>query len=304
MAPLTPSPLGRDRTISCVRCGRLALLIAMLAGCKSGQGEGEASGTLFVRNCSPKGDYCDDTGRCGSATAPAAYDLAPGFFAGEPIESLNRDLNGNEWSGTDNRMNRVTIRLQRSGGQVENNDTLFVDVRDSFEVARCVRGREVVAADGSIQHDYDDRYCTRASATGPARIRVSVFKGIVHASLSPRETCSRPVVATADDVFSPDGVVLPVPDGAYRSWIEFTEFGSAAQNDVADPTARTPIGSDFRIGLNQRLFASAFSLELVDAKVEAARIDRLPVPDPDIGGSLTGWFDFDLARARGSQIFP
>lgn len=282
----------------------LVLMATALAGCTVGHGTGEATGNLFVLNCSPKGDYCDTTGYCGVAGAPAAYDLGPSFFAGEPIENLNRDLNGREWTGTESRVNRVTIRLQRSGRQVESNDTLFVDVLDSFEVARCVRGREVTAADGSVQHDYDDRYCYRASATGPARVRVSVEKGILHASLSPRDTCSRPAVATADDDFSPGAAVDPVAGGAFRSWIEFKDFGSASQDDVADPTARTPVAPEFKIGLNQRLHATAFSLFLVDDKVEKARRELLPTPAPDIGGSLSGWFDFDLARGQGAQIFP
>jgi len=187
---------------------------------------------------------------------------------------------------------------------VESNDTLFVDVLNSFEVARCVRGRDEVADDGSLVHDYDERYCYRAAATGPARIRISVLKGIIHASLSPRSTCSRPAVATADDEFSADGVVTPVAGGAFRSWIEFKEFGDAGQDDVADPTARTPVSPDFKIGLNQRLHATAFSLDLVDEKVETARTKFQPAPEPDIGGSLTGWFDFDLARGQGAQIFP
>jgi hypothetical protein len=287
--------------------GPLALVASALAactGCTVGQGTGQASGRLYALNCSPKGDYCDSTGYCGVPTAPAAYDLAPSFFAGEPIENLNRDLNGNEWVGSASRVNRVTIRLQRSGRQIENNDTLFVDVLDSYEVARCVRGREVVAADGSRQHDYDDRYCYRASSTGPARIRISVVKGIAHASLSPRDTCSRPAVATADDDFTPGVDAEPVAGGAYRSWVEFKDFGSAAQDDVADPTARTPINPEFKIGLNQRLNATAFSLDLVDQKVETARIALQTPPDPDIGGALTGMFDFDLARGQGAQMFP
>ena len=90
-------------------------------------------------------------------------------------------------------MNRVTIRLQRSGKQIENTDALFFDVVDAYEVARCVRGREVPVAGQPNQHDYDDRYCFRASTTGPARVRISVESGIIHSTLSPRTTCTRPV---------------------------------------------------------------------------------------------------------------
>jgi hypothetical protein len=276
----------------------------MAAGCTVGHGTGEASGKLFVLNCSPKGDYCDSTGYCGIEGAPGAFDLSPSFFAGEPIENLNRDSSGNAWTGTENRINRVTIRLQRSGRQVESNDTLFIDVLNSFEVARCVRGRELRQQDGSRTPDYDPAYCYRASPTGPARVRISVLKGIIHASLNPRATCSRPAVATADDVFDPEGGVAPVADGAFRSWVEFEEFGDAGQDNIPDPTDRTAIAKDFKIGLNQRLHATAFSLELVDEKVEKARTKFEPEPKADIGGSLAGWFDFNLARGQGAQIFP
>jgi len=128
--------------------------------------------------------------------------------------------------------------------------------------------------------------------------------GIIHSTLSPRATCTRPVAATADDAFPVNGVVQTVDNGAWKSWVEFAAFGSAAQNEQADPTARTAIGPDFKIELDQRLYASAFSLTLQDQKVETAEVALQPAPNPDIGGSLTGYFDFDLKRGQGAQIFP
>jgi hypothetical protein len=38
--------------------------------------------------------------------------------------------------------------------------------------------------------------------------------------------------------------------------------------------------------------------------VETAEVALQPAPNPDIGGSLTGYFDFDLKRGQGAQIFP
>jgi hypothetical protein len=52
------------------------------------------------------------------------------------------------------------------------------------------------------------------------------------------------------------------------------------------------------------LYASAFSLTLQDQKVVMAEEDLQPAPNPDIGGALTGYFDFDLVRGQGAQIFP
>ncbi|MGB8294085.1 MAG: hypothetical protein WCG85_01525 [Polyangia bacterium] len=282
----------------------LLLMAVTLSACSVGQGVGEASGTLYVLSCSPKGDYCDSTGVCGTASAPAFYSLNPDFFAGEPINQLTQFPNGSPLSGSQPQMNRITIRLQHSGKQVENTDALFFDVVNSYEVARCVRGREIVVPGQPNVHDYDDRYCFRASATGPARVRISVEAGYIHSTLSPRMTCTRPVDATATDVLPVNGVVQIVDNGAWESWVEFVAFGSAAQNEQPDPTARSAISPDFSVQLNQRLYASAFSLTLQDEKVVTAQEDLLPVPNPDIGGSLTGNFDFDLKRGQGAQIFP
>jgi len=97
-----------------------------------------------------------------------------------------------------------------------------------------------------------------------------------------------------------------------RPWI--TEPGNRGSNlrnsalrrrtKQADPTARTAISPDFKIELNQRLYASAFSLTLQDQKVETAEVASPASANPDIGGSLTGYFDFDLKRGQGAQIFP
>lgn len=289
-----------------MKAARLAwvVLVLALSGCGVGQGKGAASGKLYVLDCSSSGDYCN-AGVCGTEAAPADYNLDPGFFAAEPIDQLAQyTANGSPVSGSEPRMNRITIRLQRSGKQIESNDALYFDVVNSYEVARCVRGREIAVTGQPNQHDYDDRYCFRASATGPARVRISVEAGLIHSTLSPRMTCTRPVEATADDVLPVNGVVAVVDNGAWKSWIEFVDFGSAAQNQQPDPTARAAISPAFKVQLNERLYASAFSLTLQDQKVVTAEEDLQPVPNPDIGGALTGFFDFDLERGQGAQIFP
>lgn len=285
-------------TAALLRFG-LVLVALSLSGCGVGQGSGAVTGKLFVLNCSASGDYCDSTGVCGTPTAPADYSLNPGFFAGEPIDDLTQYL-----SGTQPRMNRITIRLQRSGKQIESNDALFFDVVNLYEVARCVRGREIAVAGQPNQHDYDDRYCFRASPTGPGRVRISVVGGYIHSTLNPRMTCTRPVAATADDAYPLNGVVQTVDNGAWKSWIEFTDFGSAAQDGQPDPTLRTAVGPTFKIDLDQRLNATAFYLTLQDEKVSVAQEQLRPPPNPDIGGWLSGQFDFDLKRGQGAQIFP
>jgi hypothetical protein len=86
------------------------------------------------------------------------------------------------------------------------------------------------------------------------------------------------------------------------SWIEFQNFGSAEESDVA-PEMRTGIPSDFVINYGGRLRAN-FHLVLQDAQVITAVETNQPAPAPLVGGTLDGYFDFDLERGRAAQAFP
>jgi hypothetical protein len=285
-------------------CGSAMVAVLLSLGCTVGNGVGAASGAIFEYGCSKSGDYCAhdaDGGVCG----PLAYDLHPGFFAGEPIDDLR------EYSkGSDNVImnNRLTIRLQRSGKRIEQNDVLTFDVVSSYEVARCVRGH--VLQDGT--NDWDEANCYRASADAPGRIRLQ-WDSPVHASLTLKATCTVNLVASA--------VSGPVPlsysatpnptvtDGSWQSWVEFEQFGTAAQYDRA-PADRDPVSGKFRIELGNRIYASTFFVTLEDDEIVTAARNNLPrPPSPRIGGTLggdptTGRFDFDIQRGQGAQFFP
>jgi hypothetical protein len=283
-----------------------------LAGCSVGKGVGAASGNLFEYGCSKDGDYCSSPGVCGTEANPVPYDLHPGFFAGEPIDDLR------EYSaGSAIMSNRLIIRLKRSDIQFEHDDVLTFDIATSYEVARCVRGR-VDATTGL--NDWDETNCYRASDTGPGRMRVQ-FDSPVHAALTINKTCPNELLAksvygnlVASAVSAPvplNYVTTPnleITDGGWASWVEFEEFGGAAQVDKL-PQARDPVSAKFRIEFGQRINASAFVLTLVDDKVVYAAINNLPRPTANTGGSLggdptTGRFDFDLERGQGAQFFP
>jgi hypothetical protein len=103
-----------------------------------------------------------------------------------------------------------------------------------------------------------------------------------------------------------------VTDGSWASWVEFQEFGTAAQDRGAD-RSRSQIGNTFHIEFGQRIYATTFAkLTLVDDEVVNAAINNLPKPSSpngNIGGTLggtptTGRFDFDLERGQGAQFFP
>jgi hypothetical protein len=275
---------------------------ASLAGCSVGDGSGAARGMIFEYGCSTGGDYCSAPDICGTQTNPVPYDLGPSFFAGEPINDLR-----NLTPGTAIMSNRLIIRMQSSGKQIEQNDVLTFDIASSYEVARCVRGH--ISATG--QNDWDESNCYRATEAGPGRMRVQ-YDSNIHAALILKATCTANLVASAISAPVPDSYATvsrpPVSDGSWSSWVEFQEFGSASQADIP-ASERDPIKPKFRIELGDRIFATAFLLTLVDDKVVTAAISNLPKPPPEIGGTLggdptTGRFDFDLQRGQGAQFFP
>jgi hypothetical protein len=89
-----------------------------------------------------------------------------------------------------------------------------------------------------------------------------------------------------------------------HGWIEFVNFGSAAQYD-RPPEERDIIdqGSDFKVDWGERLYAF-FHVEFEDDAVRTAQEDKKPLPLARIGGVFEGYFDFKLERSRAAQPFP
>jgi hypothetical protein len=276
--------------------------VLVLSGCSVGRGVGAASGFIFELGCLKTGDYCTPEGICGTPDALAPFDLEPSYFAGEPIDDLRAYSGGSQVIN-----NRLIIKLQRTGKQIELNDVLTFDVTSSYEVARCVRG----AIDQAGKNDWDPENCYRASENAPGRVRVQ-FDSVVHGSLALKSTCTANLIGSAISSEVPDSYAATprpvVSDGNWTSWVEFEQFGSASQYDTP-ATQRTPIDARFRIGLGDRIYASRFFLTLTDDAVLSAAKQNLPKPDPLFGGTLggdptTGRFDFDLQRGQGAQFFP
>ncbi len=214
-------------------------------------------------------------------------------------------------------MNRLVIRMQRSGNRIEVNDTLYFDIENALQVAECLRGqtdggapewdtRLVTAADGTMipglpwcdwrpvpdggvpdagAPDASVDAAADAGTVPPVGMRAQVprinlsTQDYVRASLNPLATC---------DEARSVAVALP------GSWIQFDEFGSALS--TAAPS------NDFKVNFGERLHAT-FHLELGDEAVQYAIQTRAAVPAARIGGSLDGYFDFDLQRGRAAQPF-
>jgi len=273
------------RSFRCSAALALVALAGVLASsaCTTGSGEGAASGELFMLSCTEGRDR-------GTPAAPRLFDLGPSFFAGEPIDDTADGL----------ATNRLLLRLQKTGGRVETVDSLFFDIVDVYEVARCIRGASVELNDGTLVPDYDTSRCVR-TADDRGRIRIG-SRDYIHASLVPNAACDRPMVAAGVACETdPLGCPAGQPDN-WDSYIEFEAFGEAVQ----PAGARTPLERDYKVDFGDRIRAARFVLTLVDQRVIEHAVAHFPAGDPVayIGGRFEGWFEFDLERGRATQTFP
>jgi hypothetical protein len=303
----------------------LALLGVAAAGCTVGSGSGSAKGTLWVNGCNNSSDYGTPPGPMNAAAVPQAYDLQPTFFAGEPIDDL---------SMANPPKNRLVLRMQSTGLALQYNDTLYFDIEDSYEVARCVRGRTVGgqpdwkvgeplyntpaggalplwcdwsataagdggAGDGGSNPGMDAAATSDGGATLDGGMSVMATYPRIYITPDTDLRSSLALLSTCPTA-NVSADAINTPPGA--SWIEFLNFGSAEQPDLP-PDMRTPITSDFIISYGERLRAN-FHLVLQDAAVVYATENLIPVPAPLLGATLDGYFDFDLERGRAAQAFP
>jgi hypothetical protein len=86
-----------------------------------------------------------------------------------------------------------------------------------------------------------------------------------------------------------------IPVDQWRSWIDFSEFGSASSGNVA-PT--------FKVEFKQRIKADRYHVDLIDDRVIGAARLLEPPPPPEFIGVMDGNFDFVLERGQGAQTFP
>jgi hypothetical protein len=272
----------------------VAVVAASAGACNDiGSGSGSAMGPLWILGCR-------DGDPLGTPEKPYGFDLDPTFFAGEPIEDIARVPPSN----------RLIISMKRNGNSVEINDTLYFDIRDSAQIARCIRGRTVggvpdwdtssgyLSPDGTVAAVPPALPWCMPPATidGLPQIRLVPF-GPVAVSFQPLASCHSTMHPPA---------IVAVTGVASDGYLTFSNFGHAVQDGQATipPDAREEIHDDFKVAYDDRLQAT-FQFNVEDERVAAATRDKvLPPPQPVIGGMLSGNFDFDLKRGRVAQTFP
>jgi hypothetical protein len=279
-------------------CGLLALAAG---GCTVGSGSGSASGDIFFLGCTPDNlPYANST-----PDTLEFFDLQPRFFAGEPFEDP-ADV------AVAQPKNLLTIRVQRNGNRIEVNDILYFNIQNSFEVARCVRGRTINGAP-----DWDTRMTTSTFTEQPTMtpwcdwsgVLPSVDAGALDAGPDAGAGPPRAIIHLGTEEMLISSLLLKftchqaqVTGAAFDGYIIFDDFGSAAQPDVPSDM-RDPIPRDFKVNFGDRLRAR-FVIVLSDQQIVGQIKMLRPLPVPQIGGSLQGYFDFDLERGRAAQPFP
>jgi hypothetical protein len=288
------------RPLASFGIGVAALLGA--GGCTVGEGVGTADGQLWILACKQSDGKVVDLG---TAANPVEYHLDPTFFAGDPIEDIGQGAH----------KNRLRLRMQRHGTGQEDDDTLKLDIENSFEVARCVRGRTdnglpdwntqmINTMNGRVAVAGEDAipWCDWSAATTDADAGMSVDAGVSTYGPRPRIHFSTEGYTKAWLVPLSTCPMVPVVGIGRFGWIELIEFGSASQTSLS-PDMRDRIGSDFKVNFGERLLAN-FHVELEDDAVRRADEDSKPRPDPRLGGVLDGYIDFILERGRVAQPFP
>ena len=295
--------------------------LVAFGGCSVGQGSGSADGGLFVVGCDNGLNFGKQMdGGPGYMIAPAPYSLGPSFFAGTPIEDLIQGQGA---------MNTLEMRMASSGLLQMYTDGMEFDVLSSYEVARCVRGRTV-----NGQPDYLVTMplpLTLATAANPTPTTLwcdwtgMAFSGdggapdaampgapdagaSLDGGMSMMAAAPRIHLTPYTDLHASLWLYKTCPDGnaagaGIDGWIEFQSFGSAEQSDLP-PEQRGAIPADFVINFGERLRAT-FHVVIGDPRYVTAVETGSALPTaPVIGGTLDGFFDFDLARGRAGQPFP
>jgi hypothetical protein len=298
--------------LSVALCGALAAL----GGCSVGSGSGSTTGPLFVVNCDNGNPFGKGSGY---VVAPKTYDLTPTFFAGSPVDDLMRGPGA---------MNKLYIELASSGLLQRYTDGLEFLVQNSYEVARCVRGRTVNGQPDFLVNEplpltlattatpppttlwcdwtgmaFSDGGAPDAATPGAPEAGASLDGGMSMTASAPRIH-----LTPYTDIRTSLWLFKTCPSGndvgsGIDGWIQFQSFGSAEETDLP-PDQRSAVLPDFVIADGDRLRAS-FHVLIGDPRfVTAVQYGTTPPTAAIIGGALDGYFDFDFARGRGLQPFP
>lgn len=273
-------------------CALLALTL-LASGCPTGDGEGQVVGVFFLVSC-------DDAFNYGSRSSPARYDMEANFFVGEPIID-ERETNP---------VNRLDIRIQQGGNNVEDVDSLYIQIADVRSVA------ESFSASAYSGTPVGETQNIRASLS--LYITCPTYFGRLAATVSPTvPACPGLDTATLDalcETMDYDEVLDPTaafpPFAPESSCLIFCRFGKAERGSA--------VGHDFAINFGD-VVQGFFHLNLMEQRLLATGLEICEdgldndgdgdVDESDCSlsagaGRLMGRFNFEVRRGQVAQEFP
>ena len=262
-----------------------------LAGCPTGDGEGRVSGQFYVLGC-------DGAYNFGSRTTPAAYDMRADFFVGEP------QIDPTEVAPK----NRLDLRIQRGGNNVEDADSLYLQISDVKQVAR-----QFAASQGT---PVGPASTVRASLL--LYVTCPTFFGSLEATYHAAQTACPSLDATTVDTlcnqmdynesFAPD--LAPAPFAPEHSCILFCQLGAAKRGE--------PVPDDFEVDFGDTV-RGIFHLTLSESRLLQSGVEICADGIDNDGdgetdeeecalssgfGRLVGKFNFEVRRGQVAQEFP
>ncbi len=283
----------------CTMANRIFLLAALLgagltaSGCPTGDGEGQVVGSFFLLGCDDAFDY-------GSRTDPARYDMGANFFVGEPIFDERES----------NPVNRLDLRIQRGGNNIEDVDSLYIQIADVRAVAeRFVASDYAGSPVGANQNISANLSLYVTCPTYFSRLAATVSGD---ASACPGlDAATRNALCESMDYDEPlDPTVAFGPFGPQSSCLVFCRFGTAERGTAVSSTFAIDFGDIvqgfFHLNLmDQRLLVSGG--EICDDGVDNDGDGDIDEADCDLSsgaGHLMGTFNFEVRRGQVAQEFP
>lgn len=249
--------------------------LALGAGCNSDNGTGFLKGSLDIPRCT-----FPDNGAAQPFPNENNLNEEWHHFLAEPFDSLSARYPANQ----------INIRMQNLSGGWEFADTLSFWVEDTYEVARCMRGRVDAQGNPDWNPDFCDRSPTSLGSSGEGRALIGTEREMVSAHFLPQYTCPDALLSS-DALGDCQGGTCPAMTicPGRGSWIAFARLG-APPADV-----NVPLPNDFKVGNAEPIEASNFHIEICDdATVQDALDKVVPVTVPAIRGTLDGSFSFKL----------
>lgn len=250
-------------------------------------------GTFFLLGCDDAFDY-------GSRSAPARYDMEANFFVGEPIFDERES----------SPVNRLDLRIQRGGNNIEDVDSLYIQIANVRTVAESFSASAYAGSPAGETENI--RASLSLYVTCP-----TYFGGMAATVPAAAPACPGLDAATRDALCESMDYDEPLDStvafGSFTpesSCLVFCRFGTAERGTAVPHDFAIDFGDVvqgfFHLNLvEQRLLATG--AEICEDGVDNDGDGDVDESDCEVAagaGQLLGKFNFEVRRGQVAQEFP